>query len=101
MLTPIRTELFIAPQTFGNRFLTEFRRLGGSTRNWPERALTLVDQADRRNFSDALKKVSADTAKRLMIAAHTAEPENLAKRAVTLMGPQRTGGDVMLPGSST
>jgi hypothetical protein len=48
-----------------------------------------------------LKKVSADAAKRLMIAAHTAEPENLAKRAVTLMGPQRTGGDVMLPGSST
>ena len=33
------------PQTFGNRFLAEFRRLGGSTRDWPEQAVTVLDQA--------------------------------------------------------
>jgi len=72
------------PQTFGNRFLVEFRRLGGSTRDWPDRALTLLDQADRRQFIDALSKASSKTAKQLVIAAHTAEPEKLAKRAVEL-----------------
>jgi hypothetical protein len=85
--------------TFGNRFVSEFRRLGGSTRNWPERALALVDEADRRNFFDALAKVSSQAAKQLMIAAHSAEPENLAKRAVTLMNPIDAGGDVTLLGS--
>jgi hypothetical protein len=74
----------MAPQTFGNRFLTEFRRLNGSTRNWPDRAVTLLDRADRRRFIDALEKASSTTAKRLVIAAHTAEPEKLAKRAVEL-----------------
>ena len=37
-----------ASTTFGNYFLTEFRRLGGSTRDWPEHAVTVLDQADRR-----------------------------------------------------
>jgi hypothetical protein len=73
------------PQTFGNRFLMEFRRLGGSTRHWPDRALTLIDQADRRQFIDALRKASSKTAEQLVIAAHTAEPEKLAKRAVELI----------------
>src|SRR4051794_14559608 len=74
----------MAPQTFGNRFIMEFRRLGGSTRDWPDRALTLIDQADRRQFIDALTRASSKTAEHLVIAAHTAEPEKLAKRAVEL-----------------
>lgn len=74
----------MAPQTFGNRFLIEFRRLKGSTKNWPDGAVTLLDQADRRRFIDALEKASSTTAKQLAVAAHTAEPEQLAKRAVEL-----------------
>ena len=74
----------MAPETFGSRFLTEFRRLNGSTKNWPDRVVTLLNQADRRRFIDALEKGSATMAKRLVVAAHTAEPEQLAKRAVEL-----------------
>ena len=74
----------MAPQTFGNRFLREFRRLNGSTRNWPDRVVTLLNQADRRRFIDALEKASSTMAKQLAVAAHTAEPEKLAKRALEL-----------------
>jgi hypothetical protein len=74
----------MAPETFGNRFLTEFRRLNGSTENWPNAAVTFLKQADRRRFIDALDKASSTTAKQLVVAAHTAEPEKLAKRAVEL-----------------
>jgi hypothetical protein len=80
--------LAMAPQTFGNRFLAEFRRLGGSTNNWPERALTVLNEADRRQFIDALRKASPRTAAQLVITAHTAEPEKLAKRAVELTKPK-------------
>ena len=52
------------------------RRLGGSTREWPERAITALDAADRRQFIEALSKLSSKTASELRIAAHTAEPEN-------------------------
>jgi hypothetical protein len=38
----------------------------------------------RRRFIDALEKASSTTAKQLVVAAHTAEPEKLAKRAVEL-----------------
>ena len=71
-------------QTFGNRFLTEFRRLGGSTRDWPEQAVTRLNQANRRQFIDALTKASSTAASQLAIAAHAAEPETLAKRSVDL-----------------
>jgi hypothetical protein len=80
----LRKRAAMAPQTFGHRFLLEFRRLGGSTRNWPERAVTLLDQADRRQFTDALRQASSKTAAQLLIAAHTAEPERLAQRAMEL-----------------
>jgi hypothetical protein len=84
----------MAAQTFGNRFLTEFRRLGGTTQNWPQHALTLLDEADRRRFIDALRSASPGTAKQLTIAAHTAEPERLAKEAVDLMRAENTGPGV-------
>jgi hypothetical protein len=74
--------------TFGNRFLAEFRRLGGSISGWPETAITLLMDADRRQFIAALKKASPRTAAQLMIMSHTAEPENLAKRAMELTKPK-------------
>jgi hypothetical protein len=78
----------VAPQTFGNRFLAEFRRLGGSISGWPETAVALLNEADRRQFIDALRKASPRTAAQLVITAHTAEPEKLAKRAVELTKPK-------------
>jgi hypothetical protein len=41
-----------------------------------------LDQADPRQFIDALMKASSSAASKLAIAAHTAEPETLAKRMV-------------------
>jgi hypothetical protein len=86
----------MAPQTFGNRFLTEFHRLGGSTVTWPEAAVALVNQAGRRQFIDALSRASSSTAKALVIAAHTAEPEKLAKRAVALNRSSHGAGAELL-----
>jgi hypothetical protein len=83
------------PQTFGNRFLAEFRRLGGSTRDWPAQALVLLDRADRRQFIDALTKASSTVASQLAIAAHTADPERIAKRAIELT--KSDGADVLTP----
>jgi hypothetical protein len=79
-----------------NRFLLEFRRLRGSTRNWPKRAVTLLDQADRRQFTDALKKASSKTAAQLLIAAHTAEPERLAQRAVALTKAKEANAELIV-----
>ena len=72
------------PRSFGERFVEEFRLAGGSTRTWAPAALEALKKADRRAFISALSKVSSDSAKSLAIAAHTAEPETLARRAVTL-----------------
>ena len=69
---------------FGNRFLTEFGRLSGSTRDWLEGGGEHLDLVDRREFIDALTKASSTAASQLLIAAHTAEPETLAKRTIEL-----------------
>ena len=82
------------PRTFGDRFLTEFRRLGGSTRDWPEQAVTLLDRADRHQFIEALTKASSSAASKLAIAAHTAEPETLAKQTVDRN--EKDGGAVLM-----
>jgi hypothetical protein len=69
-------------RTFGERFVEEFRRAGGSTAAWAPAAVEALKNADRRTFIAALNKVSSAWAKTLVIAAHTAEPETLARRAV-------------------
>ena len=56
-------------------------------------AVTLLDQADRRQFIDALTKASSRAASQMAIAAHTAEPETLAKRSVDLT---KTDGGAVL-----
>ena len=68
-------------RTFGERFVEEFRRAGGSTGAWPPDAIEVLRNADRRAFIAALGKVSSASAKTLAVAAHTAEPETLARRA--------------------
>jgi hypothetical protein len=68
-------------QTFGARFVEEFQRSGGSTAS--PAALKALRNADRRTFIEAIGKVSSPSAKALAIAAHTAEPETLGRRAAT------------------
>ncbi len=68
-------------RTFGERFLDEFRRPGGATTAWSPNAIEALKTSDRRGFIAALSKVSSASAKTLVIAAHTAEPETLARRA--------------------
>ena len=83
-------------RSFGVRFIEEFRRAGGSTDKWPSDAITALASADRRRFIDVLSKVSSASAKTLVIAAHTAEPETLARRAVTLTAREAADDDSWL-----
>lgn len=73
----------MAPESFGWRFLTELRRLGGSTGTWPPAAVGALEQADRRRFIELLEKASPRASSPLAVAAHTAEPETLARKAMT------------------
>ena len=70
-------------RTFGERFVDEFQRAGGSTDAWAPDAVKALKNADRRRFISALSRVSSESAKTLVIAAHTAEPETLARTAAT------------------
>jgi hypothetical protein len=72
-------------RTFGARFLEEFQQAGGSTANWSPQAFEAMKNADRRTFTAALAKASSAIGRELTIAAHTAEPDILARRAVALM----------------
>jgi hypothetical protein len=72
-------------RTFGARFVEEFQRSGGSTAAWPPAGVEALKNADRRTFIDALGKISSASAKALAIAAHTAEPEVLGRRAAAQM----------------
>src|SRR6185436_21006774 len=42
----------MAEQTFGARFLRKFRQLGGSTTEWPSRAVDALADADRSAFRE-------------------------------------------------
>jgi len=79
----------MAPRTFGGRFLEEFRRLGGSTKAWPEGAAERFATADRRTFTALLESRRSPVSSELLIASHTAEPEALAKRAFAKAARER------------
>ena len=83
-------------RTFGERFVEEFRRAGGSTATWAPAAVEALKKADRRTFIAALNKVSSASAKTLVIAAHTAEPETLARRAVKQARADEADNDALL-----
>lgn len=82
----------MAPRTFGTRFLAEFRRLGGSTKAWPPEAVAALAAADRRKFISLLESRRSTIGSELIVAAHTAEPEALAKRAYTRASLQKGQG---------
>lgn len=83
-------------RTFGERFVDEFRRAGGATNAWPPNAIEALKTSDRRGFIAALSKVSSASAKTLAIAAHTAEPETLARRAVKQARADEAANDMWL-----
>ena len=91
----------MGPQAFGARFLTEFHRLGGSTQSWPESTLAAVAAADRRTFVAALEGRRSQLDREMLVAAHTAEPEALAKRVLARTadkeGQQDLGGLAIPP----
>jgi len=72
----------MAAEVFGIRFLAEFQRLGGSTQSWPASAVKAIEEADRRRFVALLSKPSSPIASDLLVAAHTVEPETLARKAL-------------------
>jgi hypothetical protein len=87
----------VTPTPFGARFLTEFRRLGGSTEAWPSTGVAALAAADRRQFISLLESHRSKIGSELRVAAHTADPETLAKRAYAHASVQRTqeGGELM------
>ena len=86
----------MAPATFGTRFLAEFRRLGGSTEAWPPQAVAALAAADRGKFISLVDSRRSKISRDLRVAAHTAEPEALAKRAYArAVQKGQDGGELM------
>lgn len=81
-------------RTFGERFLEEYLRAGGTADHWSPEAKVALKRSDRRSFIDALSRVSSDLAKTLIIPAHTAEPETLARRAVAARAVENGDDDI-------
>jgi hypothetical protein len=84
----------MAPQTFGARFLTEFRHLGGSTEGWPETSIAALNDTDRRRFVALLEGRRSQLSAELLVAAHTAEPEALAKRGLARAADKKGQSDL-------
>ena len=66
--------------TFGTRFLREFRSLGGSTEEWPSRAVDSLADADRRAFRELVATGRTLIPLELAATANVWEPEAVAKR---------------------
>ena len=67
-------------QTFGARFLEQFRRLGGSTKEWPPGVLASLAAADRKVFIALVAAGGSPIDAELSAAANVVEPEALARR---------------------
>ena len=66
--------------TFGARFLREFRSLGGSTKEWPSRAVDALADADRSAFRELVATGRTPIPAELAATANVWEPEAVAKR---------------------
>ena len=67
-------------QTFGARFLQAFRRLGGSTKEWPSSVVDSLAVADRKAFIALVATRRTPIAAELSTAANVHEPETVARR---------------------
>ena len=66
--------------TFGARFLRQFRLLGGSTKEWPSRAVDSLADADRGAFRELVATGRTPIPAELAATANVWEPEAVAKR---------------------
>ena len=66
--------------TFGARFLRQFRLLGGSTKEWPSRAVDSLADADRSAFRELVATGQTPIPEELAATANVWEPEAVARR---------------------
>jgi hypothetical protein len=66
--------------TFGARFLREFRSLGGSTKEWPSRAVDSLADANRSAFRELVATGRTPIPAELSATANVWEPEAVARR---------------------
>lgn len=76
-------------QTFGAGFLEAFRRLGGSTKDWPARTVASLAAADRTAFIALVAAGRCPIDAELSAAANVVEPEALARRVFERVERQR------------
>ena len=76
-------------QTFGGRFLQQFRRLGGSTKEWPPSVVDSLAAADRKAFITLVAAGRSPIDAELSAAANVHEPESVARRVFDRVEKQR------------
>jgi hypothetical protein len=76
-------------QTYGARFLQQFRRLGGSTKEWPPGVVASVAAADRKAFIALLASRRSPIDAELSTAANVHEPEAVARRVFDRVEKER------------
>ena len=70
----------MAEQTFGARFLQEFRQLGGSIKEWPSGEVDSLADADRSAFRELVATGQTPIPAELAATANVWEPEAVARR---------------------
>jgi hypothetical protein len=77
-------------QTYGGRFLQEYRRLGGSTKEWLPSVVASLAAADRKAFIALVAAGRSPIDAELSAAANVVEPEALARRVFERVERQRS-----------
>jgi hypothetical protein len=77
------------PETYGARFLQQFRRLGGSTKDWLPSVVASVAAADRKEFIMLVAARRSPIDAELSAAANVVEPEALARRVFDRVEKER------------
>ena len=76
-------------QTYGTRILEAYRRLGGSTKDWPPSVVASLAAADRKAFIAVVATGRSPIDAELSAAANVVEPEALARRVFERVERQR------------
>jgi len=76
-------------ETYGARFLQQFRRLGGSTKDWLPSVVASLAAADREAFIALVATRRSPIDAELSAAANVVEPEVFARRVFDRVARQR------------
>ena len=79
-------------QTYGARFLQQFRLLGGSTKEWFPIVVASLAAADRKAFIKLVAAGNSPIDAELSAAANVVEPEALARRVFDRVERERATG---------